>query len=58
MPRIRVTLNCVADANNRRSGKDHERIIEFMDPVTKQGGLISFYRRDDGILIDRESEVA
>lgn len=51
MSRIRVNTRCVADASNRRlGGAARERIIEFMDPVTRCGGLISFYRQDDGRL--------
>ena len=50
MTRIRVSTNCVAERCRRRHGGDNERIVEFMDPVTKQGGLISFLRQADGYL--------
>ncbi len=48
MARIRVTVSCVAD---RYADKRRERIIEFTDPVTGKGGLISFARLDDGRLL-------
>lgn len=47
MKRIRVMLKCPAD---QYAAKDRERIIEFFDPVTQKGGLIDFFRRDDGTL--------
>jgi hypothetical protein len=48
MSRIRVTLRCVAD---HYAAKDRERIIEFFDPETGKGGLIGFFRREDGSLL-------
>lgn len=45
--RPKVTLRCIADAY---ADKSRERVIEFFDPVLKQGGLISFCRQGDGIL--------
>ena len=47
MKRIRVTVNCVAD---HYANKHRERIIEFTDPETGLGGLISFRRSEDGKL--------
>lgn len=46
--RTKITVNCVADQHVR---KDRERIIEFSDSETDAGGLISFFRRDDGSLL-------
>lgn len=45
--RPRVTLRCVADTY---ADKQRERIIEFFDPQLQAGGLISFYRADNGTL--------
>lgn len=47
MKRTRVTVKCVAD---NYAAKERERIVEFFDPTLKAGGLISFYRTDDGKL--------
>lgn len=46
MSRPRVTVKCVAQ---RYAGPD-ERIIEFTDPKLNKGGLIRFWRADDGTL--------
>jgi hypothetical protein len=48
MRRIRVLTKCVAD---NFCPQENERIIEFFDPQTKQGGLISLRRTEDGQLI-------
>lgn len=49
-----VTLNCPADCavrgNKNRPRAKRERIIEFFDGPTQQGGLVSFLRLDDGSL--------
>lgn len=47
MSRTKVIVNPVADTY---VNKDVERIIEFSDAETGQGGLIAFRRRDDGTL--------
>jgi hypothetical protein len=47
MARPRVTLKCPADSY---ANQTCERIVEFFDPTTKKGGLISFYSRADGTL--------
>ena len=55
MKRIRVTTNCVAD---RYVDKRDERIVEFFDPVTQLGGLISLRRAGDklDVYVYREDE--
>lgn len=52
MARIKVVLDCNADRAVKMNnlGADHLRIIEFMDPETQKGGLISFRRLDTGEL--------
>lgn len=47
MKRTRITTKCVADQHVE---KHRERVIEFFDPETHKGGLISFRRADDGNL--------
>jgi hypothetical protein len=47
MKRPSVIFTRVAD---RYANSERERIIEFRDTPTGQGGLISFYRLDDGRL--------
>jgi hypothetical protein len=45
--RIRVKTRCPADVY----AAEGERIVEFFDPVTKQGGLISFRRLGENQLV-------
>jgi hypothetical protein len=47
MKRTNVNLKPVADGYTATN----ERIIEFFDEPTQQGGLISFRRTDDGSLV-------
>lgn len=42
----RVTVKCVANAR----AADNERIVEFSDPRTGKGGLLSLRLMDDGTL--------
>ena len=47
--KTKINLKCVAS----RHAADDERIIEFFDQPTQQGGLIAFTHRDDGsVLVD------
>lgn len=48
MARIRVISPCVASTYDSKG--TGERTIEFTDPDTGKGGLISFMREEDGTL--------
>lgn len=46
--KTKITVNCVASSY----AADDERIIEFFDKPTQQGGLIAFTRHGDELLVD------